>query len=370
MKVTDQNIGAGPLAADFKTALVAWLAKDGESGYIADRLHYGADLSPDACERATFYNINEARSKAHRRPGYRRDDDSLGTQLRFYGGRVFEDAVAYAFEAVGETVLRQVKARPLRPSAWCWNPGSADIVLAKRRHGVEVKAPRAAAFARATGMPAKLVRESHRWQASAYFYALRDQGVVDSWSLIYIDREGGNEPVEVPLVGDLLVPLDAIVAEETRKAYLITATTEPPRLARETVAKVWKGRPKTGRVVQATADLPWRCRYCSWRGTCRPGEESIAVDLGAAMRDAAIATAEQRWSAGSTTTPQVVRFDGHQGVGADDALGQRDDPPVDSSGVRPGSTPGGDEERSQGDVPSVPSDSPAPRRRFGKGVAT
>lgn len=318
---------------EFKSALVAFLERDGfNSDYERDRLHYGADLSPDKCERAIFYSLR----------GAERDPETLGSQLRYWGGRVFENVIADAL-ATQTKVLRQVLVKPLRPSAWCWSPGHVDIVLPERGHFHEVKAPRAEAFGYAKSDPTRLVREAYRWQGSAYFHELKRRGLVETGSFLFLDREGENEPIEVPFEGELVIPEDRIVAEEGRKAYLITAKEPPARVARSVVARVWKGKPKQGRVVRAVSERHWSCSYCSFFGVCQPGNPEQEVTLAKDQVDFAIATAEKRWNAGATTTPQVVRF----GAGGGDY-------DIQSGVTLSPSTPAAREERPEATASSTP----------------
>jgi DNA-directed RNA polymerase subunit H (RpoH/RPB5) len=316
---------------EFRHALISWLEADGASDYETDRLHYGSDLSPDKCERAIFYSLR----------GARRDPETLGSQLRFWGGRTFERAIGDALARTTK-VIRQMLVKPLRPSAWCWSPGHVDLVLPEHEHFHEIKAPRAEAFGYAKSDPTRLVRESYRWQASAYFHELKRRGVARSGSFIFLDREGENEPIEVPLTGELLIPEEKIIAEEERKAYLVTAKTEPARIPRSVVARVWKGKPKQGRVLRVVAERHWSCGYCPFFGTCKPGNPEESVELSKDQVDYAIACAENRWAAGATTTPQVVRF----GIGGGDYDIQRSDIPVSAPAAR--------EERPEAVVSSTP----------------
>jgi hypothetical protein len=278
-----------------ETALLDWLKHDAQSSYERDRLHYGSDLWPGKCERAIWYAI-------HSTP---RDEETLGTHLRFKGGRMFESALVTALEHAGLEVRTQVLVRPLRPSTWAWAPGHVDLIVVPWRKLIEVVAPRAAVFRRAGGDARKLVREQYRWQVSAYFHELRRLGVVDRASLLFLDREGANQPVEVEITDDLLVPLDQIVAEEERKAKLVAQTELPERVRGSVLFEVLKGgrataaKPTPERVVRATAELNWQCRYCPFRTTCQPGPDERPVTLTPVQRVRVVAEAERRWAAGA-----------------------------------------------------------------------
>lgn len=279
----------GEVSAPVREALLAWLRHDGASDYERDRMHYGADLSPSKCERSIWYSLHDAP----------RDASRLGDELRFKGGRLFEEAVVSAFRHAGLEVRTQVLVRPLRPSAWCWSPGRADLVVVPWKKLYEIKAPRSDFFARAKGDPKKLVRESYRWQLSAYFHELKRRNVVDTASFLFLDREGSNEPVEVPLEGELLIPENAIVAEETRKASLLTAKEPPERVKGSVEVEVLKGRGKAPeRTTRATARRHWSCSYCPYSTTCAPGPEESPVELTPELKAAAVAEAEKRWAAG------------------------------------------------------------------------
>jgi len=276
-----------------QSALLDWLKKDAQPGE-RDRLNYSTDLWPGKCERAIWYTIH----------GTARDAETLGAHLRWKGGRIFESTLVSALEHLGLEVKTQVLVRPLRPSAWAWAPGRVDLVVVPWRKLIEVVAPRAGLFHRAKGDPKKLVKEQYRWQISVHFHELRARGVVDSASILFLDREGANQPVEVELTDDLLVPLEQIVREEERKARLVTETAPPARVGGSVHFEVLKGGRATTkktpeRVVRATAELNWQCRYCPFKTTCEPGPEERAVTLSAELRARVIAEAEKRWAAGA-----------------------------------------------------------------------
>jgi hypothetical protein len=281
--------------AEIRGALLRWLKDDARSDYETDRLHYGADLWRGKCERAIWYGLH----------GTPRDPETLGSQLRYKGGRIFEAAIGSALLHAGLEVRAQVAVRPLRPSAWAWAPGHADLVVVPWRKLIEVKAPRAAFFYQARGDHRMLVREAHRWQASAYFHELRRRGEVDTASFLFLDREGSNEPIEVELDEELLVPLDAIVAEEERKARLVTLTEPPDRVRGSIVIEVLKGgratrqTPAPERVVRATAHLSWQCSYCPFRSSCQPDPDERPLELTQELRARAVEEAERRWAAGA-----------------------------------------------------------------------
>jgi hypothetical protein len=280
--------------AEIQNALLVWLAKDASSNHEQDRLQYGRDLWPGKCERAIWYAIH----------GAPRDGETLGDQLRWKGGRIFESALASALKEAGLEIETQVLVRPLRPTAWAWAPGRADIVVLPWRKVIEVVAPRAGLFHRARGDMRTLARDQYRWQLSAYFHELRGRGVVDNASFVFIDREGANAPVEVELDQELLVPLDAIVAEEQRKARLISLEEPPARIGASITIEVLKGgraskkKPTPDRVVRSTRNLSWQCSYCPFKGTCQPGPEEQPAKLADDVRTFAVAEAERRWATG------------------------------------------------------------------------
>ncbi len=280
---------------EIRESLLRWLKRDATSDYETDRLHYGADLWRGKCERAIWYGIH----------GAPRDPETLGSQLRYKGGRIFEAAIGSALLQAGLEVRTQVAVRPLRPSAWAWAPGHADLVVVPWRKLIEVKAPRAAFFYQARGDHRMLVREAHRWQASAYFHELRRRGEVDKASFLFLDREGSNEPVEVELDEGLLVPLDQVVAEEERKACLVSLAEPPARVRGSVVLEVLKGgratqqNPEPERVVRATARLSWQCGSCPFRSTCQPGPAERPLELTQELRARAIDEAERRWATGA-----------------------------------------------------------------------
>lgn len=300
-----------------QTALLDWLKHDAQSAYERDRLHYGSDLWPGKCERAIWYAVH----------GTPRDEETLGTHLRFKGGRMFESALVSALEHAGLEVQTQVLVRPLRPSTWAWAPGHVDLIVVPWRKLIEVVAPRAANFRRARGDARKLVREQYRWQVSAYFHELCRRGAVDKASLLFLDREGANQPVEVEITDDLLVPLDQIVAEEERKAKLVAQTELPERVRGSVLFEVLKGgrataaNPTPQRVVRATAELNWQCRDCPFRTTCVPGPDERPVTLSGEIRARVVAEAERRWAAGVKRV--AIR------VGEEDES-EEDEPPADT----------------------------------------
>jgi hypothetical protein len=303
----DLGLDAG-VPAHFREALVRWFEQDGLATGIPerDRLRYSSDLDPEACHRKIWYSLHgEAQGLTPTR-------ETLGAQLRFWGGRRFEDAIGSALVATGLKVERQVLVKPLRPSAWCWAAGHADLLVLDWRRLLEIKAPRAESFRRARGNPSELVRTQYRYQLSAYFHELHRLGRVDSAAWIFLDREGSNEPVEVEFEGDYVIPLEGVIAEEESKAYLVMEGGEPPpRLPFQRIAKVWKGKPAgrnkpAQRIVKGYAWRNWRCGYCPWESVCQPGEAVQDYDPTLAERAEAIATAERRWASGQKTTPQIV----------------------------------------------------------------
>ncbi|HZU96559.1 MAG TPA: hypothetical protein VFF73_07710 [Planctomycetota bacterium] len=277
-----------------QNALLEWLKRDAQSDYERDRLHYGSDLWPGKCERAIWYAIH----------GTPRDEETLGSQLRFKGGRIFESALVSALKHAGLEVQTQVLVRPLRPSTWAWAPGHADLVVVPWKKLIEVVAPRAALFRRAGTDPRKLVKEQYRWQVSAYFHELRRRGLVEKASVLFLDREGANQPVEVEMTDDLLVPLEEIVREEERKARLLEEADVPARVRGSVVFEVLKGgrataaNPAPQRVVRSTSELNWQCRYCPFRTTCDPGPEERPITISSELRGRVVAEAERRWAAG------------------------------------------------------------------------
>lgn len=279
----------GPLAAlDESTivrALDLHLEGDAPTGYDAERLHYGADLDPEACPRKTWYRLKG--TERH---------ETLGDRIRFWGGRTLESLVVAALQAEELVLDTQALAQPLRPSAWAFAPGHADVLLIGGLL-LEIKAPRAGSFAKAGSDRRRLVREGHRWQLSAYFHELKRQGKCDRAAWLFLDREGSNAPVLVPLEGELLVPLERIVQEEQRRSALVNLAEAPPRLERNVVVEVLKGRAKkeVQRVVRAHSDRSWQCGYCPYSRTCQPGPESVEVELEDDEHERCVAEAEERW---------------------------------------------------------------------------
>ncbi len=282
------------LSGEIRGALLEWLTEENDTGFDRERLHYSTDLWPGKCERATWYSLQATP----------RDPESLGTQLRFRGGRVLESTLASALGHAGLEVLTKVPVRPLRPSSWAWAPGHADLVVVNWKKLIEIRAPRANLFHRAAADPRALVKEQYRWQASAFFHELRRRRVVDRASILFLDREGANEPVEVDLDDALLVPLDQIIAEEKRKARLLSLNQPPPRIDATIHFDVLKGgrataaNPEPDRVVRATAQLNWQCRYCPFRWTCQPGADAAPLSVSTELRALVVAEAEKRWAAG------------------------------------------------------------------------
>jgi hypothetical protein len=186
---------------------------------------------------------------------------------------------------------------------------------------IEVVAPRAALFRRAGSEPRKLVREQYRWQVSAYFHELRRRGLVERASVLFLDREGANQPVEVEITDDLLVPLEEIVREEERKARLLEVADMPARVRGSVVFEVLKGgrataaNPTPERVVRSTSELNWQCRYCPFRTTCEPGPEERPITISSELRGRVVAEAERRWAAG---VKRVVIRVGEEGESDED----------------------------------------------------
>lgn len=282
-------------------ALLAHLVRSSRPLPEPERLRYSSDLSPDACNRSIFYRLS----------GAQRDPETLGEQLRFKGGHIFEALGHDALRAFlgKDAVFAQENIRPLRPSAWAFAAGHADVVLAKEKRLLEFKAPRANAFEWAGDDNKGLVREGYRWQASSYFWELKGRGVVESAAWIFLDREGSHSPVEVELEGDLLIPLEKIVEEEKRKASIFwpRAQTEtaplltkevPDRLPREVSVSALKGRGKDGRTLSAAANLHWKCSYCQFSKFCKPGPKSAIYELTDEEKSLALQEAEKRWAQG------------------------------------------------------------------------
>lgn len=289
----DSVVGGGPELSDsIRGALLKHLQGRDDQSYDGGLLHYGSDLYPGTCERKIWYRLNRTR----------RDEEALGSQLRFEGGRHVEETILGALEGAGHQIKRQVVVRPRRPSSWAWI-GRADAVVLDEKKLLEIKGPRAALFARAKGDPTKLAKEQYRWQASAYYHELRRRRLVDRASFVFVDREGANEPVELEIAGDLLIPEEAIVAEEERKARLVTATETPDRVGGVVVVEVLKGgratkkNPAPERLIRAVSKLNWQCEYgCPYRSTCKPEVEKQPVEFVPAK---VIAEAERRWAAGA-----------------------------------------------------------------------
>lgn len=280
--------------------LTSALTRSGDD-YARDRLHYGADLDPSKCARATWYAVHL--------PAEDRDPVPAGRLAMWWLGNKAEDLwyEILSTDAAGEPVevLRQVALQPLRPSAWAFAPMHLDLVVVARRHLYEIKAPSADKFDRAGRDARALVRESYRWQLSAYFHEAKARGIVDTASWIFVDRTEDGEPLEVMLEGDLLVPLSEIVAAEESKAHLVTDLEPPPRLASKLKLRVWKTKDR----VEAHEERSWQCRWCAFEGVCQPGPEDRIVDsesIPTASIKLAVSHARIAWAGGSKKTPQDV----------------------------------------------------------------
>lgn len=287
---------------DIESLLLKHLTKPGRRQPLPEQnfLRYSSDLSPDACLRSIHYRLT----------GTPRDPETLGEMLRYEGGHIFEGILRDALREIDGGIFEQVLVRPLRPSAWAFATGHADTVLVKDRVLIEVKAPRGNAFHYASKNKWGLVREGYRWQAAAYLHELRARNVVDTGRWIFLDREGSNRPVTVEMDDKIIPPLEEIIHEEDRKASIFwpdarvegarglppTLTkTQPPRLPREIVAAVSKAN---GHAVKATADLSWRCSYCAFAGTCKPGPEVLPRNLTPEQVADARSQARAKWANG------------------------------------------------------------------------
>lgn len=275
-------------------ALDGWLAE--KPRRRKRRLRYSTDLAPSTCHRRIWYELH----------GVAAEPRTLPTRLMLESGNRVERMVVDALEAKGQIVGTQVELLPTRPSAWCWAPMHLDAVL-KDKTLVEVKTARAAAFERARGRdgavdPLRLLRESHLWQASAYFHEATEEGIAERVFLLYLDRDGSHAPVEIELTAEngLLVSLADIIIEEEKKAYLLAASEPPAALPRETTVAIWKTKPP--RVWGA---LCWECVYCPFRATCAPGPDAVELDAAANAHlvETAQLAADAHWAAGSKTTP-------------------------------------------------------------------
>ncbi len=279
---------SAPLS-DLEEILARHLAVKQRSLPHLNRLRYSSDLDPAACSRSIVLRLRKTKP----------DQNSAGELLRFHGGHLWESILGDALEAAGKRVLREVPLRPLRPSSWCWADGHADLVLPDEPGGgllIECKAPRSDSFKRGE---AGLVKDAHRWQASAYLHELRAMGVAQRGCIVYLDREGSNAPQVFELDQQRLIPLEAVRVQEAERAALFEIVNDatkalPPRLSREVRAAVMK----TGKRIVATADLPWRCSYCAFRGTCRPGAEAIPYKPTPDEEEKAREEARVRWERG------------------------------------------------------------------------
>jgi hypothetical protein len=257
-------------------SLDAWFAaeeaRDAEEHKVP-HLHYSSDLEPDACERSAYLRLRGAKKKPL----------TLPEKMMFAAGHRVEALVLDAVAAAGRLVARQGIVRPMRPSAWAWS-GRFDAIVRERaltgehRAGatgdgpghvvtneteahvlVDVKTARANAFKRRDAFP----KTGHLWQLSAYFHALRSvYPKLVRAELWVCDRDGSNAPVVVPVTQEngRLVPEEAIVAEEARKAPLALPTTPLPALREAVVTS-------------------YRCAYCPYKGvSCRPEEHPAYVD--------------------------------------------------------------------------------------------
>lgn len=288
--MTDHDdAGEAPILPLLRRGLLD-LLEDRSPPHDGTWLRYGSDLSPEACERRIWSRLNKLPE----------DAKGLGDEIRFEGGRHFEGLVLDALERAGFAVARQVEARPRRPSAWAFAPGHADGVVTApdgQRVLVEVKAPSSAVMASALGNPRKLVRESYRWQLSAYWHALAELEEVERASWLFVDREGAHEPVEVPLEGDLIVPLEKIVAQEVERSRLFGLAAAPDRIAGTTVVRAWKGRgKKPERILKAFALPAWQCGFCPYVESCKPGEDETEIELPGETRERVLARAEKTWA--------------------------------------------------------------------------
>jgi hypothetical protein len=276
-----------------------WLAS--RPPYDATRLHTGADLSPDACSRRTWYSLR----------GAPRDPLTLEAAFQLRDGDAWEALAVEGLRFTYPDLETQVLVHPLRPSSWCWSPGRIDALVPSREHICEVKAPGDKSFDLARGGARRLVKTQHRWQLSRYLHEARAAGLAKTASFLFMGR---HQPLEVPLEGELLVPLDAIIEREVALAPLLTQEEPPDRIASTVEVYVWKGprttkkNPTLRRKVVATERRSWRCSSCEFLGHCQPGPETTVRELTPLAHRAALAHAEQAWTNGDKTTPQVVRY--------------------------------------------------------------
>lgn len=232
-------------------------------GLSNQRLYYGSDLAPSSCERQAWFRLRGAPRKAL----------SLGERLMFHAGHRVEDTVIQAFDAAGLLVAKQGNVRPVRPSAWAWGgrydalvkdvglPGEVAIGHACDQPPplvlVDVKTSRAYAFKKRDAFP----KEEHVWQLSAYFHEVkRHYPSLTRGELHYLDRDGSNQPLVVPLTQEngKLIAEERIIAEEARKAHLCLPETPLPQLREDVVTS-------------------WRCGYCPYAAECKP-EQHPAYD--------------------------------------------------------------------------------------------
>lgn len=268
-------------------------------------LYYSSDGGADACPRRAWFEINE--------PG-RAESVSTATRLMWALGNQLEDLAVTAIEHAGLLVARQLRVKPVRPSAWAWGSGFVDA-LRKDPAGegktiVEVKSVRSEAFERAKRDRSAMAKGSYVFQASVYWHQRHelvdsgDPAEVTGCELWILDRGGAHEPVVLDLVAlGLLLPLSHIIAEETRKAELVFADEPPAQLERRATVRVFKSK---SRPPEATAKLPWNCDYCSFRDACGVGESELEVDLEAELVERAVAEAWERWNGGSRRYPETV----------------------------------------------------------------
>jgi hypothetical protein len=268
---------------------------EAEGAYDDTKLHYGSDLWPGACAMKTWLRLTVAP----------RAPESLETLLRFYRGRIAESLATRAAVRAGTLAATQVALTPERPSALDWT-GHADAILTTGEV-VEAKAPKAEHFARSAGNIFRLIKDSWRWQLSAYVHEARARGLATRGVFYLIDFEGSHGVLEIPLEAVGEVSLNEIISAETTKHALLEGV-KPEPIARELEIRVWKGRGKTGRRLEANGRRNWQCGYCPYRGvSCHPGEETTPVLLGDGRRETALEIAETRWKNGDKTTPQLIR---------------------------------------------------------------
>ena len=260
-----------------------------EDAYDGGRLRVGADLRPDGCDRSTVYRLR----------GTPEDPKPIRKLAMLREGKDEEHRLARSFTRKGEKIEVQGLVHPLRPSFWAWAPGHFDVLRVEKQHLHEIKV---------TDAPTGFVSVSHRWQMSFYFHELERQGRARTASWIYFDRSHGQDPLEVPLTPELLIPLADIVAMEEHKSALIGAEL-PPRPTGTVVVEVLKGKPRQGRVVRARLERYAWCQWCAYLETCQPGPATQDSEPSAGQRQDAIDFAETAWSMGSEKTPQVSRFE-------------------------------------------------------------